>query len=290
MFACAPLVRGADVAVGTGRVRERGADARGAAGACPDRAPRAERGPRLGEPTARSIGDVRRDRVRGCSEPDPRRRAHRDDRLPGADDDPGRSRASRRSRRGGSVGAGPRAGAPDGHGDRREPGRAAPGSGRGRRPAVVRRTRRPPAADRHGSGPRVRARGCGGARGRRARRRGAVPRSDGARIRRRRSGRGARRARRRSRSSRSAGCRRSWCRIRTRPRTIRTRTRARWCASAPRCWCPTPSSRRTSSRRRCSTLVDDPERLASMGARASEWAKPDAADRFASLVAEAVRT
>ena len=37
-------------------------------------------------------------------------------------------------------------------------------------------------------------------------------------------------------------------------------------------------------------LVDDPGMLASMGARASEWAKPDAADRFASLVVEAVRT
>ncbi len=37
-------------------------------------------------------------------------------------------------------------------------------------------------------------------------------------------------------------------------------------------------------------LVDDPDRLASMGARATGWAKPDAADRFASLVAEAVRT
>jgi UDP-N-acetylglucosamine--N-acetylmuramyl-(pentapeptide) pyrophosphoryl-undecaprenol N-acetylglucosamine transferase len=37
-------------------------------------------------------------------------------------------------------------------------------------------------------------------------------------------------------------------------------------------------------------LVDDPDRLASMGARATAWAKPDAADRFASLVAEAVRT
>ena len=43
----------------------------------------------------------------------------------------------------------------------------------------------------------------------------------------------------------------------------------RWCASAPRCSCPTPSSRPTSSRRRCSTLVDDPGRLASMGARAT---------------------
>ena len=59
------------------------------------------------------------------------------------------------------------------------------------------------------------------------------------------------RAPRPSRSSRSAGCRRSWCRTRTRPRTIRTRTRASWCASVPRCWCPTPSSRRTSSRRPC---------------------------------------
>ena len=37
-------------------------------------------------------------------------------------------------------------------------------------------------------------------------------------------------------------------------------------------------------------LVDDPDRLASMGARATGWAKPDAADRFASLVAGAVRT
>ena len=37
-------------------------------------------------------------------------------------------------------------------------------------------------------------------------------------------------------------------------------------------------------------LVDDPDRLASMGERATGWAKPDAADRFASLVAEAVRT
>jgi len=36
-------------------------------------------------------------------------------------------------------------------------------------------------------------------------------------------------------------------------------------------------------------LVDDAERLASMGARARAWAKPDAAERFASLVAEAVR-
>ena len=40
------------------------ADARRAAGACPDRAARAERGPRPREPAARSIGDVRRDRVR----------------------------------------------------------------------------------------------------------------------------------------------------------------------------------------------------------------------------------
>ena len=37
-------------------------------------------------------------------------------------------------------------------------------------------------------------------------------------------------------------------------------------------------------------LVGDVDRLASMGARATGWAKPDAADRFASLVAEAVRT
>jgi UDP-N-acetylglucosamine--N-acetylmuramyl-(pentapeptide) pyrophosphoryl-undecaprenol N-acetylglucosamine transferase len=37
-------------------------------------------------------------------------------------------------------------------------------------------------------------------------------------------------------------------------------------------------------------LVDDADRLASMGAGAARWAKPDAADRFASLVAEAVRT
>ncbi len=34
-------------------------------------------------------------------------------------------------------------------------------------------------------------------------------------------------------------------------------------------------------------LLDDPERLRSMGASARAWAKPDAADRFASLVAEA---
>jgi UDP-N-acetylglucosamine--N-acetylmuramyl-(pentapeptide) pyrophosphoryl-undecaprenol N-acetylglucosamine transferase len=38
------------------------------------------------------------------------------------------------------------------------------------------------------------------------------------------------------------------------------------------------------------TLVDDPDRLATMGARATGWAKPDAADRFASLVAEAAHT
>jgi UDP-N-acetylglucosamine--N-acetylmuramyl-(pentapeptide) pyrophosphoryl-undecaprenol N-acetylglucosamine transferase len=37
-------------------------------------------------------------------------------------------------------------------------------------------------------------------------------------------------------------------------------------------------------------LVGDAGRLASMAERASEWAKPDAADRFASLVVEAVRT
>jgi UDP-N-acetylglucosamine--N-acetylmuramyl-(pentapeptide) pyrophosphoryl-undecaprenol N-acetylglucosamine transferase len=34
-------------------------------------------------------------------------------------------------------------------------------------------------------------------------------------------------------------------------------------------------------------LLDDPDRLRSMGASARAWAKPDAADRFASLVAEA---
>jgi UDP-N-acetylglucosamine--N-acetylmuramyl-(pentapeptide) pyrophosphoryl-undecaprenol N-acetylglucosamine transferase len=34
-------------------------------------------------------------------------------------------------------------------------------------------------------------------------------------------------------------------------------------------------------------LLDDPDRLRSMGESASAWAKPDAADRFASLVAEA---
>jgi len=37
-------------------------------------------------------------------------------------------------------------------------------------------------------------------------------------------------------------------------------------------------------------LVDDAGMLASMAERASGWAKPDAADRFASLVVEAVRT
>jgi UDP-N-acetylglucosamine--N-acetylmuramyl-(pentapeptide) pyrophosphoryl-undecaprenol N-acetylglucosamine transferase len=37
-------------------------------------------------------------------------------------------------------------------------------------------------------------------------------------------------------------------------------------------------------------LVDDVEKRASMSAQASRWARPDAADRFASLVAEAVRT
>jgi UDP-N-acetylglucosamine--N-acetylmuramyl-(pentapeptide) pyrophosphoryl-undecaprenol N-acetylglucosamine transferase len=37
-------------------------------------------------------------------------------------------------------------------------------------------------------------------------------------------------------------------------------------------------------------LMDDPGRLASMGARARGWAKPDAADRFASLVVEAAKT
>jgi len=36
--------------------------------------------------------------------------------------------------------------------------------------------------------------------------------------------------------------------------------------------------------------VDDAGMLASMAERASAWAKPDAADRFASLVVEAVRT
>ncbi len=64
----------------------------------------------------------------------------------------------------------------------------------------------------------------------------------------------------------------------------------RWCASAPRCWCPTPSSPPDVFATTVLDLVDDAERLASMGARASGWAKPDAADRFASLVAEAVRT
>lgn len=37
-------------------------------------------------------------------------------------------------------------------------------------------------------------------------------------------------------------------------------------------------------------LMDDPRRLAAMGARAREWAKPDAAERFAGLVAEAAAT
>ncbi|MEO8423014.1 MAG: undecaprenyldiphospho-muramoylpentapeptide beta-N-acetylglucosaminyltransferase [Actinomycetota bacterium] len=37
-------------------------------------------------------------------------------------------------------------------------------------------------------------------------------------------------------------------------------------------------------------LMDDPGRLASMGARARGWAKPDAAARFASLVVEAAKT
>jgi UDP-N-acetylglucosamine--N-acetylmuramyl-(pentapeptide) pyrophosphoryl-undecaprenol N-acetylglucosamine transferase len=37
-------------------------------------------------------------------------------------------------------------------------------------------------------------------------------------------------------------------------------------------------------------LMDDPGRMASMGASALGWAKPDAVDRFASLVAEAAET
>ena len=107
MFACAPLVRGADVAVGMG----------GYVSVPPMLAARRAHVPIvLHEPNAvpglanrllaRSATSVAiafedaRGRISGGA-------AHRDDRLPGADVDPGRARPSCRSRRRGSVGAGP---------------------------------------------------------------------------------------------------------------------------------------------------------------------------------------
>ena len=91
------------------------------------------------------------------------------------------------------------------------------------------------------------------------------------------------------RSSRSVACRRSWCRTpmdRASSGCERegdgTRRRLVFVPDAelsPAVFATTVLE-----------LVDDPDRLASMGARATGWAKPDAAERFASLVAEAVRT